>query len=187
MKYGIFKCANCGNAYEKMSSRHNACCQKCANAIWYKAHKMEPPEERTGICLNCGELFVRKRSGLGQKYCSIPCRKAYVVNKQAVQGGICAGCGKTFEWKKSGVDQKYCSKECRTKHHRKKYAAQKLYKSKKEKIDVKCAGCQKTYQAFINYIGTGTPRFFCPDCKKRNSYIVVYSPYDRSAETTAML
>jgi transposase-like protein len=51
----------------------------------------------------------------------------------------------------------------------------------------KCPGCQKTYNAYINYIGTGTPRFFCPDCKKRNSNIVVYNPYKICAESVASL
>lgn len=187
MRYGIFKCANCGNEYEKISSRHKTCCQKCSTALWYKEHKKEPPGERIGICLNCGETFERKRNGMGQKYCTNRCRLEYIKVKNISEARTCEECGSTFELRKSGAEKKYCSIECRIKHNRKKYADLQPYKSAKEKIYAKCPGCQKTYQTFINYIGTGTPRFFCPDCKKRNSYIVSYIPNGRDAETMATL
>jgi DNA-directed RNA polymerase subunit RPC12/RpoP len=187
MKYGVFKCANCGDEYEKISSHHKTCCKKCSSSLWYKEHKKESLMVSAGTCLNCGETFERKRNSLRHKYCTNRCRLEHIKKENVSKGATCKECGSIFVLGKVGTAQKYCSVKCRKSYSRKKCAAYSSRRTVKKKIDVKCPGCQKTYQAFIDYIGTGTPRFFCLDCKKRNNYIESYIPDGRRAEILVRL
>jgi len=187
MKFGIFKCANCGADYEKRAPRQTTCSRKCSTALWYRLHKKEPPADNTGICQNCGEEYERARNGMGQKYCSPKCRRAYIKKSNHVFNGVCVGCGVTFGLETSGPAQKFCSEQCRTKYYRRQIVSQGIYKKDKGRVLAKCPGCEKTYETDRNYIGTGTPRFFCSDCKKKNSYIHIYNPHDCSAQAVATL
>jgi endogenous inhibitor of DNA gyrase (YacG/DUF329 family) len=147
-------------------------------------------KKQTFICENCGAEFIRYY-GCKQRGCSKKCVTAiwYRDNGQTPPEPIkskCAVCGKEFEWNRRGHNQIYCSKACQHVEHMERQREKRRNtgecKSLRSYINAKCPGCGQWWKAKINYIGTGTPRFFCDACRHRNERIL-YSPYNQSAET----
>lgn len=169
MNFGVHQCKNCGADYIKIRSGQHACSKKCSAHLWYlENHQPAQIEPITSICLHCGETYIPTRSGKGQKYCSKECRKAADKKPQKIaekRSGNCNYCGKAFEYDFIGHHVHYCSIACRIKNSRKNGTRKKV-STPGASIRAKCPRCEQFHYISVNYIGTGTPRFFCGPCSR---------------------
>lgn len=141
-------------------------------------------EERTFTCMNCGKVYISKRSrGEGDKFCTRECSDEYRVkqrDKKALERveskkRLCDICGKEYI-QHSG--KFYCSDECRKEHYRR--LSQKRADSKSTIMTSVCKECGKefNYKAYkrtteIVYCSDKCLKKACGRNAKHNRRIVI--------------
>lgn len=168
---GVHPCENCGKDFLKLQKIHKFCSKKCSSQMWYETNKKlkEIPDSKK--CKQCGNTFTpSKVNARVQLYCSKTCyNKDHRLQKKPESKRItrkCNHCGNEFEYQFNGHFRLYCSQKCRIKSAQKsniRYISQST-----NIVKAKCPMCERIHTLHVDFCGTGTPRFYCNDCLRKN-------------------
>jgi hypothetical protein len=169
--FGIRNCEICGREFEAFRDGHHHCSDKCAQKARYKKARQAAGEKPPVMCDQCGETIPpRRRMTKGKHFCSATCKQRYYqaekdASKETVtMSQTCCCCGKVFTYAFDSHYRIYCSRECRIKKTRQNTSRHIRFKRTSGAVKANCPRCKRDHYINIEYIGTGTPRFFCVEC-----------------------